>query len=118
MRDFAWFRLAVVLLGVALAAFGLPALLLTVSSFLAVAYPSGLPTAQTITWAMLNGLGPMLQTALGVFLVLRAHRVAAYFIKRVKGRCAACDFDLNGLANAEVCPKCGSAVPAKPAATS
>lgn len=121
MRDFAWFRLMIVGIGLLIVGVGLPDSLGIVISRLRDSWMSwGTMFAWTVQgwFYLVEAIPHVLQLAFGLFLVVRSKQIARHFIRGTVNRCAGCDFDLSGLVRADVCPECGTPLPPKPVAPS
>lgn len=110
MTDYAWFRLLLKAVGVLLLGMSVPMLLWTLGSLLAQRIESG---GITLTELGRGWLPPIMgygsQVAIGLYLLLGGQRLIEYSLRGVRGRCAACGYNVAEL-KAPVCPECGTPI--------
>jgi hypothetical protein len=108
MKQYAWFVLAIKVVGVLLIGLSVSDLLYPLQLF-GMLLDNGVgytPSAQAyFIWA-LEGLGPIVQFAFGLYLLFGGQWIINRALHVVDGRCASCGYDTRGL-NVEVCPECG-----------
>lgn len=119
MNDFAWFKLVIRLVGVLLLGLAIPQLMTSLSPLRNVwiqLTESVTMKGQSDVWVFASlayAAAPLMQTAIGVYLLLGAPRLRAWCIQSVIGRCACCDYDVREI-TAPFCPECGSPLPVTP----
>jgi hypothetical protein len=108
MSDPRWFKLLVRAIGVLVLAQAAPNVVATVGwliSMFTTAGPGGGDFFDYGMGAVLSLVGTALELAIGVYLLRGAPALVRYCIRQVGRRCAACDYDLQGLGGK--CPECG-----------
>ena len=113
MSDFGWFKLLIRALGVLFLGLAAPQLLRILASVFIelVGARPGLPRGGwdplLVNLPSLVGYG--VQTAIGYYLLVRGALLIEHCLRGVRGRCAACGYNLKGITGPE-CPECGTAI--------
>lgn len=113
MSDHAWFRLLVRALGVLFLGLAAPQLLRLLTSVFMFEVSRKGGTAGTEWDVLLNSLPTLLgygaQVAIGYYLLFRGQVLVEYCIRDLRGRCAACGYDLIAITGPD-CPECGAPI--------
>jgi hypothetical protein len=63
-------------------------------------------------WYLMPILGPALQVAIGVYLLVGAKPLVRYCCRGALGMCPACNYDVRDVPGA-TCPECGVGLPGR-----
>ena len=118
MKHKTWFRLALKLVGIYLLATSIPAIINVAATMIArgrdFAYWSGgsvVDLDRMIAVAIQFGLvGSILQSAIGIYLLLGAGMLASLIIPSSRPYCPDCGHELRGISGVN-CPECGTRLP-------
>jgi hypothetical protein len=114
MSDYAWFKLLVRAIGIALIGFSVPTLIWYVMQMAM----SGLPgspgrTTRSLEDHILRNLPTLasygIQAFMGWYLLFRGEWIIGRVLAEVNGRCAKCGYDIRGL-KGNACPECNTAM--------
>jgi hypothetical protein len=112
MSDYSWFRLLIRAVGVLLLGLSLPLFLWTLGNLIAeiaqnarAGYGSSAASLFLSHLPAMSGYG--IQAAFGLYLLFGGASLVEFCLKGVRGRCARCGYNLQGLAD-PVCHECGT----------
>lgn len=105
MKDYGWFKLLIMALGLVITVYAIPSLIREGISFSQAIEQSSLGR-YWVYYALVTG-ATIVQLVLGIYMLTGGGLIVRYCLRKLKDRCCVCDYRLVEV-KGDCCPECGT----------